>query len=221
MNLIEKATIIHYHRHRITAHGDGTARALGWKAEESQLKRFQVLSTVGDLNGCSLLDVGCGYGDLKGYLDGRFSDFTYIGIDQMPEFIAEAKERYKDCADTFFYQTDFTAVTFPRVDYVMASGVLSYRCNSPDFYTGMIRKMYEAATSAVAFNMLDAAIFTEHPLLVGHDFAEVVTFCKSLSPRVKVARGYQEDDFTVFVYRGRVIHITNLQFLLFKPMYRN
>jgi trans-aconitate methyltransferase len=202
MNLIEKATIIHYHRHRIAAYGDGTVRALGWKSEESQVKRYEVLSTVGDLNGCSLLDVGCGYGDLKGYLDGRFSGFTYIGIDQMPEFIAEAKERYKDCSDTFFYQTDFTTVAFPRVDYVMASGVLSYRCNSPDFYTDMIQKMYEAATRAVAFNMLDADIFTEHPLLVGHDCAKVVAFCRSLSPRVKVVRGYLEDDFTVSIYRG-------------------
>jgi trans-aconitate methyltransferase len=36
--------------------------------------------------------IGCGYGDLKQYLDQSFSDFTYIGIDQMPEFISEAKK---------------------------------------------------------------------------------------------------------------------------------
>ncbi len=198
---MEKATIIHYHRHRIDVYSNGTVKALGWKGKESQIKRFETLSGVGDLNGCSILDVGCGYGDLKGYLDGRSSDFTYVGMDQMPEFIAEAKERYKDCVNTFFYQTDFTAVAFPQVDYVMASGALSYRCDNPNFYTHMIRKMYKAAVGAVAFNMLDADRFPECPLLVGHDCDKIVAFCNSLSPCVKVVRGYLEDDFTVFIYK--------------------
>ncbi len=203
MNLIEKATIIHYHRHRIAEYQNGTAMALGWREKESQTRRFEVLSTVGDLNGCSVLDVGCGYGDLKGYLDQKVSGFTYIGIDQMPEFIAEAEERYQDCADTFFFQTDFTTVDFPQVDYVLASGALGYRCDNPAFYTNMIEKMYGAATRVLAFNMLDADLFAEHPLLVGHDCDAVVAFCKGLSDCVEVVRGYLEDDFTVFVYKIR------------------
>ena len=201
MKLTEKATVIHYHRHRIGAHGKGTAEALGWRQKDSQVKRFEVISTVGDLAGCSLLDVGCGYGDLKGFLDQRFSGLTYIGIDQMPEFITSAKERHKDCADTFFYQTDFTTVAFPQVDYVIASGALSYRCDNPDFYQDMIRKMYSASTRALSFNMLDADQLPAHPLLVGHDSEKIVSFCQELSPCVKVVKGYIEDDFTVFVYR--------------------
>jgi trans-aconitate methyltransferase len=201
MNLIEKATITHYHRYRIAEYSGGTVKALGWKGEESQVKRFEALTAVGDLNGCTLLDVGCGYGDLKGYLDRSFSGFTYIGIDQMPEFIAEALNKYEDCADTFFYQTDFVTMAFPRVDYVIASGALGYRCDNPEFYADMIRKLYGAATRAVAFNMLDAAHFPQHELLVGYDCEQVVAFCDALSPCVKVVRGYLEDDFTVFVYR--------------------
>lgn len=201
MNLIEKATILHYHRNRIETCHEGTIEALGWRAEQSQIRRFEVLKTVGDLNGCSLLDIGCGHGDLKGYLDQTFSDFTYIGIDQMPEFITVAKERHGDSDKTFFYQTDFTTVTLPQVDYVMASGALGYRCASSQFYFDMIRKMYDTAIKAVAFNMLDANQFPEHPLLVGHDPTEIVSFCQALSPNVKMITGYLKDDFTVFVYK--------------------
>ncbi len=201
MNLIEKATIIHYHRRRINAFAEGTVEALGWRGVESQTKRFEALSRVGDLNGCTLLDVGCGYGDLKGFLDERFSDFTYIGIDQMPEFINEAKARYKNLPNTHFIQTDFTAVDFPGVDFVIASGALGYRCENPDFYGDMIRKMYEAAARAVAFNMLDAERFPEHPLLVGHDCDNIIALCRTISPRVTVARDYLEDDFAVFMFR--------------------
>jgi len=203
MNLIEKATVMHYHRHRIAEYSDGTVRALGWKGEESQHKRFAAIATVGELGGCSLLDLGCGYGGLKGYLDQKFSNFSYIGIDQMPEFIAKARTQYGRSTDTSFFQTDFTTAILPQVDYVIASGALGYRCDDPDFCTDMIHKMYAAATKALAFNMLDAAFFPEHKLLVGYDFEKVVALCESLSPHVKVIRGYLEDDFTVFMYRER------------------
>ena len=65
MDLIEKASVIHYHQHRIKTYRNGTVEALGWRKQDSQTKRFEVLATVADLSGCSLLDVGCGYGDLK------------------------------------------------------------------------------------------------------------------------------------------------------------
>jgi trans-aconitate methyltransferase len=205
MDLIEKATIMHYHRHRLSICRDGTVEALGWRGADSQLKRFAALATVVDsvsrFTGATLLDLGCGYGDLKGYLDRSCSGFTYIGIDQMAEFIAEARQRYQDCANTWFYQSDFTRVDFPEVDYVLASGALGYRCANPEFYTGMLRKMYGAARRALAFNMLDAARFPEHPLLVGHDPDAIVSFCQTLSPSVRLLRGYLEDDFTVLVYR--------------------
>ena len=201
MNLIEKATIIHYHRHRICEYSDGAVRSLGWKGEESQRKRFEVIATAGNLDGCTLLDIGCGYGDLKGYLDQNYSGFTYIGIDQMPEFIAEAKKRYVGRPATYFYQTDFAAVEFPEVDYVIASGALAYRCQNVGFHFEMIRKMYTAAGRAVAFNILDVACFPEHDLLIGHDLERVVAFCQQLSHRVEVISGYLEDDFTVFMYR--------------------
>lgn len=141
MNLIEKATILHYHRHRIGQFQQGTVEALGWRNMNSQQLRFQALVKVGNLNGAKILDIGCGYGDLKAFLDSHFSDFDYTGIDQMPEFIAEARKRYDGQARTTFFQTDFSTAELPRVDYVIASGVLGYRCKNENFYTDMICKL--------------------------------------------------------------------------------
>lgn len=201
MNLIEKATIIHFHRHRIAESTGGTVRALGWKAEESQRKRFEVISSVGDFTNCSILDVGCGYGDFKAYLDTKFSNFTYIGIDLMPEFIFKSKALYHETANTHFLQADFNTVGLPNVDYVVASGVLGYRCIDPDYYFRMIKRMYEVAGKAFAFNMLDKEFFPEHCLLLGHTIETVESFCKKLSSKVMVLKGYLDDDFTVFMYR--------------------
>ena len=204
MDLIEKATIMHYHRHRIHQFQPGGVEALGWRGAESQRKRFEVLLRLSDFTGTTVLDAGCGYGDLKAFLDQHCRPFTYIGIDHMPEFINEAKARYCGSPDTYFYRTDFTLAQLPQVDYVIASGAFCYRCADPGHYFSMVRKLFDAARIALAFNMLDRAAFPQHDLLTGHDRGEVMAFCRTLAPRVESIGGYLEDDFTVFLYRDAV-----------------
>ncbi len=202
MELIEKATIIHYHRHRIKEFNPGTVQSLGWKGDNSQQKRFEELVKVADLNDTSILDLGCGQGDLKYFLDKRFSGFSYIGIDQMPEFIHEAKRRYGHLPNTHFYQSDFSLAELPKAEYVIACGALGYRCAKPSWFNEMIATMYASASRALIFNMLDIATFPDHPLLVGHDAEEIVGFCKMLSPKVELINNYLDDDFTIFMYRS-------------------
>jgi SAM-dependent methyltransferase len=202
MNLIEKATVMHYHRHRIAEFDLGTARALGWRNQLSQDARFEVMATIGDLHGRSVLDVGCGHGDLKAYFDQLAQDYDYIGIDQMPEFIADARKRYAGYANAAFFQSDFSQQELPEVDYVIASGALGYRCAQPNFYFDMIAKFYAAARVGLGFNMLDVHTFPQHDLLIGHDRDAVLAFCQTLSPNVKLVTGYLDDDFTIFMYRA-------------------
>lgn len=202
MELIEKATIIHYHRHRIKEFGDKTIKSLGWKGDESQAKRFDVITTLADFNESSVMDLGCGRGDLRAFLGERFKAFAYIGIDQMPEFIKEANQLYGELPDTFFYQSDFTTAELPKTEYVIACGALGYRCSNPHFYFEMIAKMYASAKKALTFNMLDVTRFPDHPLLVGHDVNKVLTFCQMLCPKVELIQGYLDDDFTIFMRRS-------------------
>ncbi|MBI1395205.1 MAG: methyltransferase domain-containing protein [Betaproteobacteria bacterium] len=201
MDLIERATIMHFHRHRVARFGEGSVRSLGWRNEASQTRRFEVIAAAEDFGGCAVLDLGCGRGDLKSYLDARYEGVSYIGVDQMPEFIADARIRYRNAPRTWFHECDFDAVTLPVVDHVVASGALSYRSADPGFHFAMIRKMYAAARRSVIFNMLDASTFPAHPLLVGHDRDDVAAFCRSLSHDVRVVAGYQDEDFSVCIRR--------------------
>lgn len=200
MNLLEKAAILHFHRHRIAVGPPGGYGALGWRAEASQTRRFEILAEVGDFAGAGVLDIGCGYGDFKAFLDRRCAGFTYIGIDLVPEFVALARERYAGRPDTHFFQSDFVTAELPETDYVVASGALGYRCQDPGFACAAIGKFFRAARRGLAFNLLDAAAFPEHDLLVGHDPEAIMAHCRSLSPKVRLTRGYLEDDFTVMVW---------------------
>lgn len=201
MNLIDRATIIHFHRHRIATYASGTVKALGWKGAESQIRRFEVLAGVDDLSGCSVLDLGCGYGDLKPFLDQGFTDVAYIGVDQMHEFVREAAKRHGRCRNTRFFLGDFTTMALPRVDYVLASGAFGYLSEDSCFPGNMIRRIYQTAEKGVAFNMLDAEFFPPHALLKGHNREKVVSFCRELTLNCKLITGYLEDDFTLFLYK--------------------
>lgn len=201
MNPIDRATILHYHRHRIAEFGAGP-RALGWRGEPSQHKRFEVIAAAADFSGATVLDVGCGRGDLKAYLDDRFDGVRYLGVDQMPEFIEEARQRYAQCPRTALYCADFSTAQLPVSDMVVASGALAYRCAEPDFHFHMIRRMWAVCTRVLVFNCLDAERFAAHPLLVGRDVAQVMGLCQALAGEVELVQGYLEDDYTVVMRRA-------------------
>jgi SAM-dependent methyltransferase len=198
MDLIERATIMHYHRHRIAEFGP-RAQALGWKAEHSQWERFEVILRAADYAHCSVLDVGCGRADLKAFLDEAYPGVRYTGIDQMPEFIDDAARRYDGSDGSRFLLGDFSQGELPQADYVIACGALGYRCAAPDFHLRMIRRLHVVARRALVFNVLDARRFPDHPLLVGRDCSEVLDLCRRLSPHVAVQQGYVDDDMTFFV----------------------
>lgn len=199
MNLIERATTIHFHRHRITQYGIGDVRSLGWVDESSQARRFETIAQAADFNHCSVLDLGCGTGDLKTFLDTRFSGVSYLGIDQVPEFVAEARARHAGEPQTLFELGDLGSMIFPRVDHVVACGALSYRSSSPHHVFGAIAKMFVSAAQTVVFSVLDADQFPEHPLLVGHAVDDIVEFCQKLSPGVRVMRSPVAGDTTVMI----------------------
>jgi SAM-dependent methyltransferase len=200
MTAIDNATILHWHRFRIREFGQGTVKALGWRGPESQTARFDVLLQVGDLEGCSVLDVGCGLGDLCRLLHQRGVHCEYTGIDHMPEFLSEASARHGALPRTRFLLGNFARDPLPRADYVLASGAFGYRSSEPGFHLRVARKLAGTANIALAFNMLDAATFQRDDLLVGHDRRQVTSYCRTLSPNIQVIDRYLDDDFTVFLY---------------------
>lgn len=196
MNLIEKATVQAFHRDRL---GQDDLRALGYRNNDSQQKRFQALTAWGDMSGCSILDLGCGYGDLKLFLDQHYHDFIYLGIDFLKEFVDEATQRFATHLNTQFFQSDFLTAGLPKVDIAIACGSLNYRSNNSLHPWQMISRMWEIANKGVIFNLLDVHHFADDQVLCGYEPAQVLHFCQQLDPDAKLHTGYLTDDFTVFM----------------------
>lgn len=177
-----------------------TVQALGWRDEAQQALRFAVLAEVGDLDGKSVLDVGCGFGDFYGYLKEAGVTAHYTGIDISPEVLAEARERH---ADAHFEQIDLLADTFDeRFDYVLESGVFNHRISDNErFSQDMLRAMYECCELGIAANMITTYVDYRDDYLHYYDPAAVLSFAKSLSRYATIRHDYPLYEFSVFIYR--------------------
>ena len=196
MNIIEKARVQAFHRHRI---GNCPTHELGYRSVSSQTLRFEALCRLGDLSGLTVLDLGCGYGDLKPFLDGRFNGVNYLGIDFLPEFIGTAEKRFGELAHTQFLCADFLNASLPTVDVIIASGSLNYRTANAEHPWPIIYEMWRAARKGIVFNLLDKKNFTHDTFLCGYDPQQIFVRCQKITPATDIISDYLPDDFTILM----------------------
>lgn len=200
MDFVDRSVIYRFHQERIEMFGHGTTDALGWKEEASQRVRFEVLAQIGDMNGLSVLDLGCGHGDLRAFLGEKYPEIRYAGIDQMEEFLDVATAKYGHLPDTTFYLGDCWTAELPNMDYVLACGLLAYRNSNPGFIYRMIDKLFASSRLGLGFNLLKN-VKDPDGILVNYDPQEILSYCKTLTPKVVLREGYAVDDFTIFMYQ--------------------
>jgi SAM-dependent methyltransferase len=132
-------------------------KSLGW-IEGTQEARFAVLTSIGDLSGSSVLDVGCGFAHLYGFLKERDIDVDYTGIDLNEEFIEVAKELYPDAR---LLVGDFEETKIAgRFDWAFESGIFNLKVKQHQpFVENTLRKMFKMASRGVAADFLSPAQF--------------------------------------------------------------
>jgi len=190
-----------YYNQLASSHGD-SIQSVGWYSTETQELRFLMLSMVGDLQEATVLDVGCGKGDLYHFLDQIGTRVTYEGIDLSAELVALAKKAYPQAN---IKEADFLQLEpSPRADYVLCSGAMSLK--HPDqttYYQNFIKKMFDSAEEAVAFNMLSsfAPEAVKESRFHYYDPVEVLTYCLTLTSFVELKQSYLPNDFTIYLYK--------------------
>ena len=180
-------------------HGVGTTGALGWKKAEGQQARFNILSGIADLTNYSVLDAGCGHGDLCKYLGRLYTGVQYYGVEQIPAILNVAVSRYGHLAQTRFYQGDFSISALPEVDYILACGALSYRNSDSWFVLKMIEKLFSGCRLGFGFNLLSKTDF-DGGLLTAYSPDYIKAFCLQLTDKVELHQDYYDSDFTIFMY---------------------
>lgn len=186
---------------RLARHGYDV-KALGWGSRESQATRFAVLSEVGKMGGRSILDVGCGLGDLYAWMKGRRFRVSYLGLDITPGMVEKARARFPKAQFRVCDVLDHSQAIAAH-DYVLSSGIFTHRTVSTfEFLEAMVGRMFSLSKRALAFNCLSGwAEHKEHEEFHA-DPMRVVEFCRRLTPWVVLRHDYHPRDFTVYLYKA-------------------
>jgi hypothetical protein len=156
--------------------------------------------------------VGCGLGDLFGFLEARGLTVRYEGYDVNPQMLAAARAKHAHPRARFALRDVVSSGLPRRFDYVVASGTFNVRLRRHAAYTlRALERMYAACRRAVAFNVL-TPIPAGHPdreftdRMYGDTFYHfrvptLVAWCRRRARRVEVRVGYRDWDATILMLR--------------------
>lgn len=185
----------------IQKHGD-SFQSVNWGSQESQNLRFEILlkpfvekKHVGGK--LSLLDVGCGLGHLFTHLQQRNLPFEYLGIDIIPDMVAQAKLRHPEANFEIATVSDIKNAKF---DVVVASGIF-YVAYDQKKMNLEIEQMFSLCNWGIAFNSLSKwAPSMEEPDFYA-DPQDVLSFCQTLSTCLSFKHDYMPHDFSVHLFK--------------------
>lgn len=172
---------------------------LDWASSETQRKRFDVLIDRVDLAGRGLLDVGCGLGNLWGYLKERRIPARYTGVDILAKMVRAARRRYPDaqfvCAD-IFGDDAFEPDSF---DVVYCSGAMNLDLgNNLGFIARAAQRFLHIARHQAVFNLLHRRASDGPPGPYFYtDPVEVQPLLRGLPCEADFVDDYLPNDFTV------------------------
>ena len=124
--------VVEYYERKLREFGP-TARGVDWNGPESQRLRFvQLLKVLEGWSGAeapTVLDVGCGYGALAGFLRERGIAATYVGYDASPAMLDVARQVYGSHEGVTF-TADWPGIS--AADVAVASGLFNVRLQHGD-----------------------------------------------------------------------------------------
>jgi len=192
---------------KFAKHGHAPESLL-WGSRGAAHQRFRQFWNEIDFSNKTVLDVGCGFGELSKFLDKKFINVNYTGIDIVPEFINQAKLLYPH--DKFpnrqFLVKDYLSEPISeKYDIVIASGILNSQVPSNVQYReNAIKTLWDISGRVFAFNMLGGHPQPENKAKSNVWYADsfkILNYCATLTNKVVFKSNYHPKDFTIFVYK--------------------
>lgn len=202
-----EARVKNYHAEKLLEHGD-SPKGVDWKDTQSQQLRFAVLAGLfNTMEDFSVLDVGCGFGDLFSYLQQQgFRNVRYTGIDLLPEMVELARKKHAGNPDASFEVSTIDQLE-QQFDYVVSSGIMNIRGDQEnekwlEYIKEMIAAHYAAARIGAAVNCITSYVDFTADHLYYCDPGVILDYCKrNLSRFATIRHDYDLYEFTAYIYR--------------------
>ncbi|MCD1293540.1 class I SAM-dependent methyltransferase [Methanocella sp. CWC-04] len=207
MKQSDRITLHEYYDSKLKTYGYDT-RSLGWIPGARNV-RLGALTSIGDLDNSSVLDVGCGFGDLYGYMVKKGMTVSYTGVDINPDFIEIAKQVYPDAR---FMAADFEEEDIGgNFDWIFAAGIFTIKISDNEaFIRNMLKKMFDVCDKGFAADFLSPIGYGTEDKYWRCEPESILAFCRKLSRRVTLRCDYMAGEFCVYVYKNDITDERNV-----------
>jgi SAM-dependent methyltransferase len=195
----ERTRILARYDARLDVSGPGREALAVGPAERHDL-RFAMLCDIGIASGDSVLDIGCGLGDFRTYLESRGIVVRYTGVDINPRLLEHAKLRHPDAT---FLLADAVEDALPTADWVVSSTSFNLRLESADnllVVQQVLSRAFACAGKGVAFDFLSRFADFQHPDAYHYDPGQLFAYAKTLTKRVTLRHDYPLFEFMLYLY---------------------
>jgi SAM-dependent methyltransferase len=173
---------------------------LEWSHRRTQRLRFEAFLLDHDLQGRSVLDLGCGLGDFHAHLLQRGIGAQYTGYDISEAMVRQCRARYPEtrfeCGDILEYEPA------SRFDYSVAFGIHNIRVPSGRaILEAVTRRQFELSAIAAHVNLLTDRHAAFAPHIQSWRAEEVLALALEITPYVALHHDYLPTDFGVTLYR--------------------
>lgn len=217
LNDIKNMKQLYEERYKIHGYDPKT---LGWYKGKQKM-RFSILTSQVDLEGLSLLDIGCGFGDLNYFLKNKLEKYKYHGIDCSDVLIAEAINHHPEKHITFAVG-DYLAEEPNSYDYIIGSGIFNFKFVNDDNYSyinSVLEKSFSECRVGVAFDFLsDKVDFKKYDVTFHSNPSRILDFCYKLTRNVVLRNDYAPFEFSIFLFKDDKFDPADTVFSRFKSI---
>jgi len=185
---------------RRLAKWDHDIRTLASGTESHRDIRFRILRELGVSPGCSVLDIGCGFGDFYRYLSDNACNVQYVGYDINPKLIGIAKVKYPNAE---FSVKDIQIESFPSFDFIVSTSTFNLTLKEEENYSfikEVLKICFEHAKRGVAVDFLTTYSEFEVQDAFYYKPEKVFTIAKKITKRVCLRHDYPLFEFCVYLY---------------------
>jgi SAM-dependent methyltransferase len=190
---MSRITNTQFYHNAVAEHGF-TPEGLRWHSKTSQEVRFHQILSLLPSDTASIVDAGCGFGDLYRYLQkhGQVS-IHYTGLDVLDIMVVEARKRTSQT----IHQCDILNEPLVKGEFYVCSGALNILTKKESY--DFIERCFNASSRGFVFNFLEGEEYSR--TFNYFSSSQIQKLGEQLNARTVFRRRYYQQDCTVAFYR--------------------
>lgn len=205
LNDFDKQQYITRYNDRLSKYGYDP-KTLGWGGgRERQYLRFRELLRIAEYSATpirSVLDIGCGFGDLYQYICERYDHVKYTGVDINDGLLQVAREIHGDAANFCCADIGDHNMGLGPHDVVIESGMFNAALlnqDQHDYIRSSLLRMYDLSKIGVAADFMTSHVDWKADGAFHLDPTEAIRIAMSISRRVVLRHDYLPYEYCIYI----------------------